>query len=412
MGKQLVALVDWLWVGHHPTYFVNFAIAIANCGHRVVPFCADPVGFESLLSEELECRGEMPTTGFTRLIEPAVRLEEPRSSGIRPARFRGVHEAWKRFYGLRQLLAGWEKGHDARFDLVFFACIYDWHFHWFRQVERCFGYPWAGLYLHARAFRMPGTPLPYSTLIPRPERFFSSSLFRGAGVLDERAVEPIQLISGGKPVVFFPDSTNEDSREQGADDSGLALKIRRFAQGMPIVSLVGHLQWTKGIEEFTECARHPDMREVFFFLGGELSWYGIDDERRTRLLRLWEELPNVFAHFQYIAEESRINSVISGSDVVFAAYRNFPNSSNIMTKAAVFRRPVMVSEGHVMAERVREYQLGEVVPEGDTEAMVRTLRLMLSPDYRSEMASRARWDEYCEIHSIDRLPGCFDEIIV
>jgi glycosyltransferase involved in cell wall biosynthesis len=97
--------------------------------------------------------------------------------------------------------------------------------------------------------------------------------------------------------------------------------------------------------------------------------------------------------------------------VVFAAYRNFPNSSNVLTKAAIFERPVLVSDGYLMAERVREFQLGEVVPEGDVEAIVQTLERMLAPGYYAELRQRARWADYREAHSTARLKKAMADLL-
>ncbi len=60
--------------------------------------------------------------------------------------------------------------------------------------------------------------------------------------------------------------------------------------------------------------------------------------------------------------------MIDAADVVFCAFDDFPFSSNTLTKAAVFEKPVVVSEGYLMAERVRSYRTGEVVPQGNAEA--------------------------------------------
>ena len=39
---KTVALVDSLWMGHHPMYFKVFVSALADLGIRVLPFCPVP----------------------------------------------------------------------------------------------------------------------------------------------------------------------------------------------------------------------------------------------------------------------------------------------------------------------------------------------------------------------------------
>lgn len=402
--SKVVALFDWNWVGHHPTYYMQFAAAMAQCGSRVVPFCADPEDFLNRLVHTA-----LPA-GVRERIEEPVRVFAPVVSSFRPARWSRHYDALRCFWGHGRRLRRWQVEHGCSVDLVFFACIYDWQFEHFRFAERLFGFSWAGLYLHARSFRMPGCPAPYTGKLPCPEKIFSSPLLRAAAVLDEAAVEPLQKITGGKPVLVFPDVTAQELPPNGLEN-GLAQKIKAFAEGRPVVSLVGHLQWTKGFDIFMEAAAHPLMKEVFFFLGGDVTWGEISMAERARLTRAFEALPNVYAHMSRIHDESSLNAVVATSDVVVAAYRNFPNSSNVLTKAAVFERPIVVSDGYLMAERVRRYGLGEVIPEGDAGALVAALRRMLQPGYHEHLRGRAKWQDYREAHSLTKLNTAFAELV-
>ena len=390
-------------MGHHPTYFMHFAAAMAEAGADVVPCCADPEDFLKRLGNE-----SLPAAVRERIAEP-VRVASPVPSQFRPARWRGHYNALRFFGGLGKQLRAWERQHGRKVDLVFFACIYDRQFEHFRFAERWFGYPWSGLYLHARSFRMPGSPVPYLGGLPCPEKIFSSPSLRAVAVLDEGAVKSLKKITDGKPAMVFPDVTVEELPPGGLE-AGLAHKINAFAAGRPIVSLTGHLQWTKGLDVFTAAAGHPDMQDVCFFLGGEINWGEITAADKQRMQKAWEELPNVLCHCQHLPEQT-MNAVYAVSDSVVAAYRAFPNSSNALTKAAVFERPIVVSDGYLMAERVLHYQLGEVIPEGDAEALVAALRRILQPNYGAELRSRARWQEYREAHSVARLNEVVRELV-
>lgn len=402
MGKT-IALIDWNWAGHHPTYFTYFAAAMAEAGAEVVPFCPDPADFEQRLDAD-------KLSATTRCkIYASTKIFGPKPSVFRPLCWRRQYEALKFFWGHGRRLRRWQANHGRKIDMVFFACIYDRHFEHFRLAERVFGFPWSGLYLHARSFRMPGSPLPYQGGLPCPERILTMTSMESVGILDEGIVAEVRAMAGGKPVHAFPDITVETLGKREAE-GGLDEKIKQFAAGRPIVSLAGHLQWTKGMDVFTEAARHPAMRDVFFFLAGSVNWNEIPPDERQSLQRQWARTPNILAHLQALPEEE-MNAVIAASDVVFAAYRSFPNSSNVLTKAAVFERPVLVSDGYLMAERVRDYGLGEVVPEGDTEAAVEALVRMLKPGYAGSLQSRARWSDYRERHSRARLSDVIREVV-
>jgi glycosyltransferase involved in cell wall biosynthesis len=153
------------------------------------------------------------------------------------------------------------------------------------------------------------------------------------------------------------------------------------------------------------------LNDCFFFLGGDLSWADTKKNIQYQLQHAWETAPNIFTYFQRITTESTLNSIIDGSDIIVASYISFPNSSNILTKAAFFKKPIVVSDGYLMAERVREFDLGEVVPEGDSEALAAAIRRTLTPGYREELHQRARWEDYRQLHSLDRLKRVMHEIV-
>jgi hypothetical protein len=71
--------------------------------------------------------------------------------------------------------------------------------------------------------------------------------------------------------------------------------------------------------------------------------------------------------------------VIFASDVIFAVYRNFTLSSNMLGKAAAFERPILVADGHLMGQRVTQYGIGLVVPDNDVKKMYVSLQQLLLP---------------------------------
>lgn len=408
MNQGVIALVDWYWGGHHANFYVNFAAAMAKAGYRVLPLCSDPDDFTYRLSALLCQDGNEDVAG---LIYEPLRLAQPERSKIRPARYRAARNAGHRFGHVGKRLRKWESNQDAKIKCVFFAYMYDRDFKLFHKVEKSFGFPWSGLYPNSRSFRMQGKPITDAKEAPCPDAIFTSSLLSSAAVLDEGAVEPMGRITGGKPIVCMPDFTEEKLPAPGKGSAGLANKILSFAQGRPVVSLMGHLKSTKGIEEFTAAIQHESMRNVFFFLGGEVTWSELSDAKRREIQKVWESAGNVFAHLQYISSDIEMNAVMSISGVIYAAYRDFPNSSNILTKAAFLKKPIMVSEGYVMAERVRKYELGEVVTEGDHDEIVETIHCMLADGYADELNARARWEDYQAVHSVGRLPDCFEQLL-
>lgn len=402
-----MALIDWNWNGHHQSSFILYAAALADLGFRVLPFCPAPDELPNLLA--LSPVGGSPTA--LARIEPPQRIALPPLGRFRPGRLRPVIQAVRHFGGLSRRLRQWERKAGTRVDLVFFACIYDHNFEWLRFAAPVFNYPWSGLYLHARSFRMPGSPIPYVGRLPCPERIFSLPSLHSVAVLDEKAVAPLRRITANKPVVRFPDLTDVSLPPERDPAWGLANKVREFARGRPVVSLLGHLQRTKGLEEFTLAAQDPSLRGLFFFLGGEVNWSEIGKSARDAMLAAWERSPNIYAHLQRIADERTFNAVITSSDVIYAAYTDFPNSSGLLSKAAFFERPVVVSEGYLMAERTREFGLGEIVRERDLAGIKTALRRLGGLEPLSGASPGRNWRGYQQAHSYQQLVECFANLL-
>jgi glycosyltransferase involved in cell wall biosynthesis len=77
----------------------------------------------------------------------------------------------------------------------------------------------------------------------------------------------------------------------------------------------------------------------------------------------------------------------------------------------VFRKPVVVSDGYLMAERARNYRMGEVVPEGDANAASRALREIVKDQAAWLAARRPKWQEYGKEHSYPRLKEAFGVLL-
>lgn len=355
-----IALVDWNWKGHHPTYFKSLLEGFVKAGCRVAAFCPAE-GWEEMA--QITSKYEHVSLYLCRYHHPKGRL---------PTWFRDREHAWRLFGGLTGSFRKWERDHAASLDLVFFSTIYDFEFETIGFSKPWFSRPWSGIYLHARAFRMPGSPMPYFNRPPCPEKIFTHPALSSTCLIDEGAVVPMRALTKGKSAIEFPDITGTEI-ELPLEGYTLAGKLRCFANGRKTVVCLGHLQKTKGLIELCQVASDPRCADICFFFGGEVSWSDLNPDEVRFIQRTWEQSPNVLTHLTRL-RDATMNALIRTADVVFAAYTNFPNSSNVMTKAAMLERPILVSDGHLMAERVRKWRLGAVVPEGSAEAMIVEIR--------------------------------------
>lgn len=227
---------------------------------------------------------------------------------------------------------------------------------------------------------------------------------RSIAILDEAVTDQVERLSG-TPVIVFPDLATNEVHSRPAP---LVNKLVRLAEDRPIVGSLGFLQRTKGSGDLARIAERDSVRHIMFAFVGELSVGTFNNADVKRLKSLNESLENAFTHFSAVEE---FDDVCRCCDVLYLAYLDFPSSSNMLAKAALFEKPVIVSDGSLMAERTREYRLGEVIPEGDLEAAECAILMLTSdlPGWTEE--NQPRWKEYREHHSYTTLKERFSILL-
>jgi len=77
-----------------------------------------------------------------------------------------------------------------------------------------------------------------------------------------------------------------------------------------------------------------------------------------------------------VTDETVFNAVINVSDIIFAVYRDFSRSSNMLSKSANFEKPVLVANDGLMGRRVIHYQIGLAVESDNVHAMKEGLEMI------------------------------------
>lgn len=386
-----VVLLEWNQGGHHETYLRFFVEGLLGLGRKVAVLCVKPAA-----------------------LEVAIQAEPGRLAvGVIPAvNFRSKKKRWTNWWrarqhgrALRTALGGLEARLGARCGEVFLACIYDREVQNSLSVVRGLGLPWSGTYLQAHWFHNPERmPLGAHRDFPIT-RLLAAPGLRGLLMLDEGMSERVRAHTG-RPVIVAPDFADETDGE----GHPLGLRYRDAAGRRLIIASLGHLQPSKGCVTLAEVAMRAEAERFAFLFAGHVSWQLFDPEQRVCFQRAKAEASNAFFHCERVPDERAYNSLVQACDVLFAAYVDFPHSSNTLTKAAVFEKPIIVSEGHLMAARVREYRLGEVVPQGDAEAVLRAILAITDDPARWRERMRPRWAEYRELHSKSRLREVLSEL--
>ncbi len=300
---------------------------------------------------------------------------------------------------IRQL-KDWESTRGRKIDLVFFACLYN---RFLKHFSNRFRWPWVGLYLHLEwdpVELAKSNPVLDTAII----NYFGSNFFRGAGVLDETAISQFSSMVNCKNIVAFPDFAAEAPPKV----STISTELKVFARGRKVVGLAGHLIPSKGVRLLAEAALLLRDRPIAFAFIGEYDPASFSDDD-NQIIRKAFGSRNVFTYLKRINCDKVWNGVFDSFDINFAAYVNFPHSSGTLTKTAFFRKPIIVSEGYLMANRVRDYGLGVVLPEFSGMAVANAISELM--DSSKKTISDDNVDRYLQSHSVDRLGPALDILI-
>lgn len=372
---KAVLVIDWHTSGHHLMYLKEYICAFAKGKNYVAVF-----------SPERPLIEPMPPMVIWKKIPSIAVLKQRR--GIRRSFSR-----WSFAYQLRKLLHQIEKDLGFRCERVFFACLYESEANLVAQVISILGRPASGLYMQARFFYS-GEYLKHNKITRKVKCLFNHKMLKKIFLLDEDKLEIVAKFSG-KPVEHIPDITDYsiDDSDPLPQQLGLEQKKR------PIIGLLGHLRPSKGVLEMIAFARSVPDLDVTFLFAGFCSWKAFAPHDEKYIRQAVADDSRIIFYGMRIPAETTYNALFKKCDVIWAAYPNFPHSSNTLVKAAYFRKPVVVADGFLMARRVRQYALGVVVLHLDSTSLRDAIMPMLYDPASWLINNPPRWKEFYADHS-------------
>jgi hypothetical protein len=210
--------------------------------------------------------------------------------------------------------------------------------------------PWAGLCI---------TPERLGENQQTPPVYYELVHYRGTCFLQEDATQAYQHYFSNKHFAFLPDITDTDLPTQ---PNALAIKIKQRAAGRKIVFLGGSIGKQKNLVQWANLIGNADPKKWYFVQVGRISHNNLSKEDEQALAILDQRRPeNLYIHADYLPDETSFNAILAGADIIFAVYRDFYRSSNMLSKAAYFEKPILVSAGCLMGERVARYGIGLAV---------------------------------------------------
>jgi hypothetical protein len=215
-------------------------------------------------------------------------------------------------------------------------------------------------------------PLPWAGIrfvpsVTGTEAYYQLPSLAGMCFLNEAIQKKYQALMPSKAFGYLPDITENALPPTQTD---LVTHIKAQAQSRAIVFLGGTLGGNKNLAKWYELIALADPSKWYFVQIGEMFENTLTPEDAQALAKVTEQCPaNLFIKREYLPDEAAFNEVIAASNIIFAVYRNFTVSSNMPGKAAAFEKPILVAEGHLMGQRVKQYGIGLAVPENDVEQM-------------------------------------------
>lgn len=221
--------------------------------------------------------------------------------------------------------------------------------------------PWAGL-----RFIPQSIPL---------EGYYKTPSLRGIALIDEKLAAAYQKQLPQLVIGYLPDMADV---LVGNDTSHIAQAIVTRAQGRKIVFMGGTIGKNKNLACWYTLIKKADADKWFFVQIGEVLANDLTQEDRNACQIIDLAPPeNLYRHIGYLPDERDFNAAIAVADIIYAVYRDFKISSNMLGKAAAFDKPIVVAQEHLMGERVRAYQIGIAVPENAPSAALEALKALV-----------------------------------
>jgi len=382
MKKEKVVLVDSKDGGHHSTYIMAYAEALLELGNTVLIFY--PV---------IEIFGELKKKYGDKIKTIEIQKIE-RQNPWNSFHFLNILSLWINIKRESKKIMGRKNP-----DLVFFLYL-DYFLSkrigsW--VLDLFFDIKWSGLFF-ARDINMEGNM----------DRMIGSKYCKFIGILEEKNNTTALLSKKfNKKTYVFPEITNEDK----AINIETKNRINKLSHGRIVVSLLGNIAERKGIDVFSKLIGKIDSKKYFFIIAGESPKNSSDKKMSDIIDKIKKEKnENLLLITDRVPDGPHFNTLVQCSNIIFAVYENFVQSSNIMTKAALFKKYIIVADNYFMAEKVKQYSLGVAVMEKDVNQCMKAIENLSNNKDLDGNIIQPRFNEYFANHSKEKLKEIFSEI--
>lgn len=228
---------------------------------------------------------------------------------------------------------------------------------------------WSGIYIHP-SYR---SSIYFGHTKSRQKYFaeknFNLESCKSILVLDSEYQVFFKKACPQRKFLLLPELSLGKTLSQSKEEKGIVKSIRDGASGRIIISVLGALTRRKNLLLFLEVASKIDLGTYYPVIVGQLYIHEYSQEELDKINELSKKLnSDIFVRTNYhIPDETEFDDLICLSDIIYAQYHNHPFSSNILIKAMMHRKPVIVNPGYLMEKVVKRYNWKAVSREDHSE---------------------------------------------
>lgn len=341
--------------GHHLIYLKYIAEYFYSQGYKVTVLCRDK---DAIVS---------------KIVNSNITIENISFNKYNKISF---------WYKLNKELIYIEDKYSINFDVIFFNWLDTYispkiH-HYF--IDLLFKFSFSGIVFHPSYFRNINKSNSLITL--------KSKKFKNLFVLDSGVIEPIKKYLQTERVYKLPDFADNSPINI---ESSISEKIIAIKKNRKIVLSIGSLAKRKGLLTLLRTSERFTNSHLFVFVGT----LAIDTYNQEELAEIYSynHNDNIFFYFKSVESESDFNAIINCCDILFAGYEEWLHSSNLLAKASIMQKPLIVSDAYYMGEMLKKYNMGEVF-DGSVDSLTEVI---------STIKSKYDFSSYLEYNSIKHL---------
>lgn len=387
-------------LGHHVAFMRLFSKALLNLNCNVLLLMPEPEKVSDWVYANVKCDKQ---SFKYHTLTPLLYKNHQGKFG----EARNVFSIWLQ---LKKQLHEVEHLSKFKIDLVFFAWVDSMMANYlpYQLINLIFPYKWSGLYFHPKFIRqnLNNVSAFNKISISSIDNVFRAKNCINITVHDNKVIDIMQKRIG-KPVIFFPEIADDSEPN---NENQIIKEIKEKAKGRIIIGMIG-LDERKGLLTMIRTAKQSSKNEFFFLFAGQLNLVSFSENETSEIISFFNELPeNCYSYLNYIQEGTEVNSFINIIDIIFIVYNNFTSTSNLNTKAAIFKKLVLTTENYIIGEETKEFNLGVTVQEKNVEQCVEGLR-KLKDIIDSKNYGAINYNGYLKKHNVEALRIAFQKII-